>query len=113
MVLAADKGVALIIIDKDTYTEKGMALLNEKDVYHEYTDQTKSIQFKLITQLLDQKNSIAPKFKDQYIKPHPSVQLETAFPTDSMVYQKFIMPTSPSGLMYQHVTHPLTNETNP
>ena len=35
MVLTADKGVALVIIDKDMYSEKCMALLNDEKVYHE------------------------------------------------------------------------------
>ena len=42
-VLSADKGVALVVMDKDMYTEKHMALLSDQEVYQECTDQTKSI----------------------------------------------------------------------
>ena len=52
-VLTAGKGVTLVIIDKDTYIEKCMALLNDEEVYHECRDQTKSIHFKVVKQLLD------------------------------------------------------------
>ena len=73
MLLTADKGVALDIISKDMYIEKCIALLNEKEVYHDSGDQTKSFYFQMVKQLVDlQKKSIGPKFKDQYIKLHPA-----------------------------------------
>ena len=56
MVCTADKGVALVIIDKDMYIVKCMALLNDRKVYHEGTDQTMSIHAKLVKQLLVLKN---------------------------------------------------------
>ena len=39
MALTADKGVTLIIIAKDMYTEKCMALLNDETIYHEWSAQ--------------------------------------------------------------------------
>ena len=43
MVLAADKGNALVIMDKDMFIEKYMTLLNDEEVYKECRDQTKPI----------------------------------------------------------------------
>ena len=45
MVLTADKGFALVIIDKDIYIGKCMALLNDELVH---CDQTKSIHSKVL-----------------------------------------------------------------
>ena len=63
--LTADKLVALVIIDKDMFMEKCMALLHD-EVYHGYRDQTKSTHSKVLKQLLDLSNGL--KFKDQYMK---------------------------------------------
>ena len=71
MCLTSDKGVALVIIDKDMYIDKLMALLNDEDTYCECTIQTKYIQSKVMKLHLDPKTSIGPEFKDQYIKLHP------------------------------------------
>ena len=38
---------ALVMIDKDLYIEKCMALLSDQEVYHECKDQTNSIHFKV------------------------------------------------------------------
>ena len=51
MVLTTYKGVALVIIDKNMYIEKCMALLNDEEVYCECRDQTKSIHSKVLKQL--------------------------------------------------------------
>ena len=48
MVLTIDKGFALVIIDKDMYIEKCVALFYDEKVYHEHRDQTKSIHSKVI-----------------------------------------------------------------
>ena len=42
MVITADKGAVLVIIDKEMYIEKCMALLNDEKIYHECWDKTKS-----------------------------------------------------------------------
>ena len=68
MVHTAEKGVALVIIDKYMYIEKFNALLNDKEVYHGCKDQTKSTHTKVLKHLLELKESIGPKFMDQYIK---------------------------------------------
>ena len=47
MVLTATKGVTLLVIDKDMYIEKCMALLIDQVVYQECKDQTKSIHAKV------------------------------------------------------------------
>ena len=67
MVLTANKGIALVVIDKDVYTEKCMAILSDQEVYHKWKDQIKSIHAKVLKQLLELKNFILPKFKDQCI----------------------------------------------
>ena len=43
MVLTADKGVALVVMDKDTYIEKCITLLSDHRVYLQYRDLTKTI----------------------------------------------------------------------
>ena len=48
MVLTADKGVALVAMDKDMYIERYMALLSDQEVYQECKDQTKSIHAKVL-----------------------------------------------------------------
>ena len=70
MVLTAPEGNALVIIDKNMYTEKCMALRNEDEVYHECRNQTKSIHSKVFKQLLALKISIGPSLRDQYINLH-------------------------------------------
>ena len=40
MALTGDKGVILVITDKDMYIVKCMTLLNDEDVYKECIDQT-------------------------------------------------------------------------
>ena len=71
MVLTIDKGVTLVITDKTMYIEKYIALLNDEELYCKYRDQIMSIYYEVVKQLLDLKNSIGPKFNDQYIKLHP------------------------------------------
>ena len=67
MVLIAEKGVPLVIINKDMYIEKYMAIFNDKEVYSECRDHTKSFHSKVLKWLLDLKISIGPKFNNQYI----------------------------------------------
>ena len=73
MVLTLDKRVAVVIIDKDMYVEKCMTLLNDEEVYCECRDQTKSLIPKWLNNFSIYKNSIGPKFNDQYIKLQPPV----------------------------------------
>ena len=47
MVLTADKGVALVVIDKSQYIEKCLALLNDTKVYAPCRDETKTIHNKV------------------------------------------------------------------
>ena len=55
MVLTAEKGVALLIMDNDMYIVKYMALQNYEEFYKEYIDQTKSIYSSVVKQLLNTK----------------------------------------------------------
>ena len=55
MVLTANRGVALVDIDKDIYIEKCMALLIDQEVYQECKYQTKSIHAEVLKELLDLK----------------------------------------------------------
>ena len=71
MVLTEDKGVALVVMDKDTYMEKCMTLLSDHKVYKEYRDLTKTIHTKVIKQLTDLKNSLGQEIKNLYSKLHP------------------------------------------
>ena len=47
MALSADKGVPLVVMDKDTYIEKIFTLLSDHTVYHECRDLTKTIHNKV------------------------------------------------------------------
>ena len=53
--ITADKGVPLVVMDKDMYTEKYMTLLSEQNVYQVCKDLTKSISNKVIRKLSDLK----------------------------------------------------------
>ena len=64
MVLTADKGVALVVADKDTYIEKCMTFLSEHRVYQKCRDLTKTIHNKVIKQLTNLKNSLSPELKN-------------------------------------------------
>ena len=63
-----NKGVALVVTDKDTYVDKCMALLNSEEVYKECRAQIESIHSKIVKQLLDLNNSIGYKVKEEYNK---------------------------------------------
>ena len=58
MVLTANKGVALVVMDNDMYIEKIMSLLKDQEVYQECKHQTKSIHAKVFKQLHDLKKSM-------------------------------------------------------
>ena len=49
IVLNAYKGVVLVIIYKNMYIKKSMALFNGEDINHEHIDQTKSIHTKVVS----------------------------------------------------------------
>ncbi|MCG8429652.1 MAG: hypothetical protein MJA29_00535, partial [Candidatus Omnitrophica bacterium] len=51
MVLTADKGVAMVVMDKSQYIEKCLALLNDPKVYAESRDLTRTIHNKVIATL--------------------------------------------------------------
>ena len=55
MILTADKGVAMVFMDKDMYIEKCMTLPSDHGVYQECQDFTKSIHNNVIRQLSDLK----------------------------------------------------------
>ena len=63
IILTANKGVALVIIDKVMHIEKCMALLNGEEVYCECRDHTKSIHSKVVKQLLDLKTPLDQKLR--------------------------------------------------
>ena len=53
MVLTADKGIALVVMDKDTFIEKCMTLLSDHRIYQKCKDLTKTIHAKVIKKLTD------------------------------------------------------------
>ena len=55
LVLTADKWVALMVIDKNSYIEKCMTLLSDKNVHQECRNLNKTIYNKVIKQLSDLK----------------------------------------------------------
>ena len=104
MVLSADKGVALVIIDKDMYIEKCMALPNDERIYCKCKDKTKSIHSKVVKQLLDLKNPLDQNSRISTSNFTP--QMTTALLQDSIAYQKFIKPTTLHiyGISMWHIT---------
>ena len=52
MALTADKAFTLVIMDKDMYIKKCMGLINDEEAYKECRCQTRSIQSKVVKQLL-------------------------------------------------------------
>ena len=72
MVFTEYKGVVLVIIDKNMYIDKCVALHNDEKVYHECRQQITSIHSNMLKQCLDLKNYIKLKFKDHYIKLCPA-----------------------------------------
>ena len=67
MVLTADNGAAVVVIDKDTHI-KMYDLLIDHNVYQEYRDLTKPIHKKVNKQLTDLQNSLGQEFKNLYPK---------------------------------------------
>ena len=99
MVLTIDKGVALVIIHKDMFIEKCIALLNDEEVYCKCKDQTKFIHCKVLKQLLDlEKTSLDQNSRTN--KSNSTLQVTIALLSDSRFYLKFIKPTLPSNLCF-------------
>ena len=95
-VLNAEKGVALVIKDKDMCIEKYMALLNDEKEYHECRDKIKSIHSKGVEQLLTKKTPWDQNFRLN--TSNFTLLGTTTHPPDSMVYHKFLKPIYPSDL---------------
>ena len=108
MVLTVDKGVALVITNKDMYMEKCMALLNDMEIEKECRDQTKCFLSKVLKQLLDPKNQFYTNSRN--CTANLAFQVMTAPPLqDFMVSQKYIKQKAPSGPYYKHVELPYTD----
>ena len=91
VVLTADKGVAMVVMDKSSYVDKCMALLQETNVYQPCKD--------LTSQIHRQIQATLHKLKEKHGKDHqwPSCNTNNCSPQvilvhqqDFMVYQKYI-----------------------
>ena len=93
VILTADKGVAMVVMDKQEYTNKGQALLDDTNTYKVLNkDPTPQLKSKLISLLKDIKQSgglSALKYKQLY----PT----SAIPPSSMAFPKSIKQAHPSG----------------
>ena len=57
MVLTADKGVSMVIMDREDYTDKAQSLLADSNTYKTITkDPTNKLKNKLFQKLRDVKN---------------------------------------------------------
>ena len=68
MGLTADRWVALVVMDKDTYIEKCMTLLSDHRVYLECRGLTKTTHNKVIKQLTDLNKQFRPRLQNLYPK---------------------------------------------
>ena len=94
MVLTADKGVALVVMDKSQYVDKCMALLDDTKFYKPCKDTTKKLHRDVHTNLPDSstRNMVLPDYTGgaNTITTNCSPQVTHLQHLDSMVYQKFI-----------------------
>ena len=92
VVLTVDKGVAMVIMDKEDYTNKAQALLQDNNTYKVLKkDPTSHLKNKLITLLKDIKQTggiSTNKYKQLY----PT----SAVPPNSMAFPKYIKLAHPS-----------------
>ena len=89
------------------YIKNYIALLNDEEVYKECRYQTKSINYKVVNQLLDVKKSVGHKFEEQYNKLHPPGG--RAFCHKILWSPRIHKANIPSGPQYQHVAVPHTD----
>ena len=96
VVLTADKGVAMVIMDKQDYINKGQALLQDTNTYKVLPkDPTSHLKNKLITLLKDIKQTgglTTQKYKQLY----PT----SAVPPSSMACPKSIKQAPPLGPLF-------------
>ena len=84
VVLIADKGVAMVIMDKEDYTSKAQTLLQDTDTYKVLKkDSTSQLKNKLITLLKDIKQTGLSTNKYKQLYP------TSAVPPNSMAFPKF------------------------
>ena len=95
VVLTADKGVAMVAMDKSSYVDKCMALLQDTNVYQPCRD--------LTGQIHRQVQATLHKLKGKHGKDHQWVSYNTnncspqvipVHQQDFMVYQKYIRQTA-------------------
>ena len=96
VVLTADKGVAMVIMDQQDYTNKAQALLQDTNTYKVLTkDPTSQLKKKLITLLKDIKQTgglTTQKYKQLY----PT----SAVPPNFMACPKYTKQVPPSGPLF-------------
>ena len=93
VVLTADKGVAMVIMDKEDYTNKAQALLQDTYTYKVLKkDPTSQLKNKLINILKDIKQSGGLSI-NKYKQLYPT----SAVPLNFMAFPKFIKLAHPLG----------------
>ena len=93
VVLTADKGVAMVIMDQDDYTSKAQALLQDNNTYKVLQkDPTNQLKNKLINLLKDIKQA-GGLSNNKYKQLYPT----SAVPPNSMGSPKFTKQVPPSG----------------
>ena len=93
VVLTVDKGVAMVIMDKEDYTNKAQALLQDNNTYKVLKkDPTSHLKNKLINLLKDIKQT-GGLSTNKYKQLYPT----SAVPPSSMAFPKYIKLAHPSG----------------
>ena len=93
MVFTADKGVAMVIMDKQDYTNKAQALLQDTNTYKVLSkDPNTRLKNKLIQTLKDIKQS-GGLSDEKYKKLYPTSSVPPSF----MASPKYIKLAPPSG----------------
>ena len=93
VVLTADKGVAMVIMDKEDYTNKAQALLQDNNTYKVFKkDPISHLKNKLITLLKDIKQT-GSLSTNKYKQLYPT----GAVPPNSMAFPKYVKLAHASG----------------
>ena len=96
VVLTADKGVAMVIMDQEDYTNKALTLLQDTNTYKVLPkDPTSQLKNKLISLLKDIKQT-GGLSTNKYKQLYPT----SAVPPNSMAFQKFTQQVHPLGPLF-------------
>ena len=106
VVLTTDKGVAMVVMDKSSYIDKCMTLLQDTNVYKPCRDLTGQIHRHVQVVLHRLKGNIGKNINGcNYTTTNCSLQVTPTHQQDSMVYPKFIRQIAHYAPLFQLVGH--------